>query len=144
MTSLPLTLLTNTSFVLGDLVCVDSGIAVTCAEGLACVGVAFHIDDPTLSPNGRQFFATNGPAYYALDQYVYGEDLLSDFSEFNPNAAFFNPFTDTNVVTCLSYGQAPVLKNQTQFVQDKWILLSEGADYDQYLVSPFKPFSVTL
>ncbi len=140
MASLPLTLPTLTSFDLGDLVCVDNGIAVACSAGLSCVGVAFHIDDPSKSPNGRQFYSTNGPAYYLNDYYTWGEDLLSDFSTENPAYAPFNPFTDTSVVTSLSFGQAPVKKSQVQYIQDKWTLLQEGTTYDQYLVTPFINF----
>lgn len=125
---------TSSSFELGDLVCIDpiTSKAVPYDSELKCIGAAFRLVDPSLSPNGRQWYAINGPPYYERDEFVYGENLLSDFSTTNSSASLFNPLTDVDVVTVITSGFAPLKKGQT--IPDSWVLIKTGETLDWYII----------
>lgn len=127
---------TETKFDMGDVVCVDptSGLAVLqgSGPGLVPVGAAF-VPESGYNPNGRSWFAINGPPYYTNDFYEYKDDCTSDFSTENPSYTPFNPLTDTGYITVITHGIAPVKKGVVG-LPESWILLQERTDFNWYLV----------
>lgn len=127
---------TESEFEMGDLVCVDSstGLAVPYdnLDPLPVVGVAL-VYESGYAPNGRQWFAINGPPCYENDFYEWKDDLSSDFTTENTSYAPFNPLTDTDYITAISHGIAAVKKSITG-IPAAWILLKEKTNYDWYLI----------
>lgn len=126
---------TSASFEMGDLVCVDSAgqaVAYDPLDPNPIVGAAF-VPAEGYNPNGRQWFAINGPVYYENDFYEWREDLTSDFVTENPSYSPFNPLNTSGYITVITNGIAAV-KNTVNGIPSSWILLQQKTNYNWYLI----------
>jgi hypothetical protein len=126
---------TSASFEMGDLVCVDSAgqaVAYDPLDPKPVVGTAF-VPTEGYNPNGRQWFAVNGPVYYENDFYEWTEDLTSDFVTENPSYSPFNPLNTSGYVTAITNGIAAV-KSSASGIPSSWILLQQKTNYNLYLI----------
>jgi hypothetical protein len=130
-----LCLFTSETFQTGDLVCVSSNgsaVAYDAKDPLPVVGVAIK-PISGYNPNGRQWFAINGAPYYTNDQYIWQDDLTSDFTAENPSYIPYNPLVDTAYITAVTHGIAAVTKTAIG-IPTGWIKLQEKTDFDWYLI----------
>lgn len=121
----------------GDLVCVDSstGYAIhyDSENPLPVVGSAMLPIDGNF-PNGRNYFAINGPPYYENDYWVWNEDLTGNQTTENLSYTPFNPLGDSGYITAFTNGISAVKKSISVGIPTEWIKLKNGTTYDWYLI----------
>eukprot|EP00475_Leptophrys_vorax_P017370 TRINITY_DN2402_c0_g2_i10.p1 TRINITY_DN2402_c0_g2~~TRINITY_DN2402_c0_g2_i10.p1 ORF type:complete len:139 (+),score=25.07 TRINITY_DN2402_c0_g2_i10:52-468(+) len=118
---------TNEHFETGDLVYIDPSDSTAHQydpeSQLEVIG-AVLVPPQGRAPNGRQWFAINGPVYYLNDFYEWADDLTSNFTNENPSFITFNPLTDQGYVTVITNGTAAVKQRVT--TPAPWIKVRTG------------------
>ena len=127
----------ETTFEIGDLVCIDSSTGKAekydSLDPKPVVGVCLK-PNSGFNPNGRNYFAVNGPCFYENDFYVYEEDLTSDFKTENTGYAPFNPLVDSGYITAITNGIAALKSDVSAGIPADWILLKEKTNFNWYLI----------
>lgn len=122
---------------MGDLVCIDSStgqaVPYDSESSNQVIGVAF-IPSEGYNPNGRNWFAINGPVYYENDFYEWKDDLTSDFTLENTSYNPFNPLNTEGYVSVITNGIAPIKSSISAGIPSDWILLKNKSSFKWYIV----------
>lgn len=122
---------------MGELVCIDSSTGYVeeydPLDIKPVVGCSF-VSESGYGPNGRNWFAINGPVYYENDFYEWKEDLTSDFTTENSLYAPFNPLNTEGYLTVITSGIAALKSDIISGIPSSWILIKANSSFNWYLV----------